>query len=176
MVIGDNLSAHFSPKVFHLCRQNNISFKCLPPNTTHFLQPLDVAVFSPVKRQWRAILDQWRESNPRASYNKQEFSHRLAQLMEGMNENNVKSGFEATGLCPFNIDKAISKMPINEQPELDETGSVLVDYLKDRTDAIRPKPSKRALSKPPPGTDLHDEPSSSSSPAPVHLQLKAQDS
>ena len=171
LVIGDNLSAHFSPKVFHLCRQNNISFKCLPPNTTHFLQPLDVAVFSPVKRQWRAILDQWRESNPRASYNKQEFSHRLAQLMEGINENNVKRGFEATGLWPFNIDKAIGHMPINEQPKLDETGSVLVDYLKDRTDAIRPKPSKRALSKPPPGTDLQDEPSSSS-PAAVQPPAK----
>ena len=162
LVIGDNLSAHFSPKVFELCRENNISFKCLPPNTTHFLQPLDVAVFSPLKRQWRVILDQWKESNPRASYNKQEFSYRLAQLMESINHSNVKSGFEATGLCPFNLEKAISKMPITEQPELDKTGSVLVDFLKDKTDAIRPNPSKRSLSKPPPGTDLQDEPSSSS--------------
>ena len=170
LVIGDNLSAHFSPKVFELCRQNNISFKCLPPNTTHFLQPLDVAVFSPLKKKWRSILDQWKESNPRASYNKQEFSHRLGQLMEDANQKNVKSGFEATGICPFNVEKAIKCMPLNEQPELDATGAVLVDYLKERTDAIRPKPTKRTLSRPPPGTDLQDLPpcssSSSSSPKP----------
>merc|ERR1711954_193250 len=62
--------------------------------------------------------------------------------MEGINHSNVKSGFEATGLWPFNLDRAISKMPINEQPGLDATGSVLVDFLKDKTDAIRPKLQK----------------------------------
>merc|ERR1712243_500907 len=124
----------------------------------------------PLKKKWRSILDQWKESNPRASYNKQEFSHRLGQLMEDANPQNVKSGFEATGICPFNVEKAIKCMPLNEQPELDATGSVLVNYLKERTDAIRPKPTKRTLSRPPPGTDLQDLPpcssSSSSSPKP----------
>ena len=89
--------------------------------------------------------------------------------MEDANPQNVKSGFEATGICPFNVEKAIKCMPLNEQPELDATGAVLVDYLKERTDAIRPKPTKRTLSRPPPGTDLQDLPpcsSSSSSPKP----------
>ena len=164
LIIGDNLSAHFSPKVLNLCRENNISFKCFPPNTTHFLQPLDVAVFSPLKRQWRSILDQWKVSNPRATYNKQEFSHRLGQLMEGINVENVKQGFKATGLVPFNVDEAIRHMPMNQQPVIDQSGAALVSFLQERSDAVRPGPSKRSLSKPAPGTDLQNEPLSKPAP------------
>ena len=34
----------------------------LPPNTTHALQPLDVWVFSPMKKGWQEILTQHRKS------------------------------------------------------------------------------------------------------------------
>jgi len=33
----------------------------LPENSTHLMQPLDVAVFGPMKRRWRHLLDQWKE-------------------------------------------------------------------------------------------------------------------
>ena len=35
--------------VIDLCRDNGISLFCLPPHTTHALQPLDVAVFKSLK-------------------------------------------------------------------------------------------------------------------------------
>ncbi|KAK3924666.1 Pogo transposable element with KRAB domain [Frankliniella fusca] len=53
VVIGDNVSSHFSRRVFELCAENNIKFVCLPPNSTHLLQPLDVAFFSPLKSEWK---------------------------------------------------------------------------------------------------------------------------
>jgi hypothetical protein len=34
ILIGDNLSSHISLKVIQLCRDNNIEFICLPPNST----------------------------------------------------------------------------------------------------------------------------------------------
>jgi hypothetical protein len=33
----------------------------LPPNSTHLTQPLDVAVFAPMKRLWREVLDKFKE-------------------------------------------------------------------------------------------------------------------
>ena len=56
MIVGDNLSSHLSPTVIDLWRQHNISFVCLPPNSTDKLQPLDVGVFAPLKAAWRKVL------------------------------------------------------------------------------------------------------------------------
>ena len=39
VIIGDNLSSHFSPDVITLCDEHNISFVCLVPNSMHLSQP-----------------------------------------------------------------------------------------------------------------------------------------
>lgn len=43
VLIGDNLSSHMNVAVLEACKQNNVSFVALPPNSTHLTQPLDVA-------------------------------------------------------------------------------------------------------------------------------------
>ena len=50
VIIGDNLSSHFSTDVLNLCDQHNISFVCLVPNSTHLTQPLDIAFYGPLKK------------------------------------------------------------------------------------------------------------------------------
>ena len=40
---------HMTLDVIDLCRENKIILFCLPPHTTHALQPLDVAVFKSLK-------------------------------------------------------------------------------------------------------------------------------
>ena len=51
VLIGDNLGFHFSPKVINAYVENKITFICLPPNTTHLCQPLNVACFSLCKNR-----------------------------------------------------------------------------------------------------------------------------
>jgi hypothetical protein len=60
-LLGDNLAAHLSPVVIELCKKHNVRFTFLPENSTHLLQPLDVAMFGPMKRQWREVLTRWKE-------------------------------------------------------------------------------------------------------------------
>ena len=62
VLIGDNLGLHFSVKVIEACK-TNILFICLPPNSTHLSQPLDVAVFRALKVEWKDILDIWRHKS-----------------------------------------------------------------------------------------------------------------
>ena len=67
VLIGDNLSSHFSQEVLEKCQEHNIKFVCLPPNSTHMCQPLDVAFFRPLKLKWQDILSSWKTSGGRRS-------------------------------------------------------------------------------------------------------------
>jgi hypothetical protein len=56
--LRDSSAACFS-HVLRTCEEWNIWYIFLPENSTHLL--LDVAVFAPMKREWRSILVEWKE-------------------------------------------------------------------------------------------------------------------
>ena len=45
----DGHKTHMTLDVIDLCQENKVILFCLPPHTTHALQPLDVAVFKSLK-------------------------------------------------------------------------------------------------------------------------------
>ena len=45
----DGHKSHVTLEVIDLAREKNVILFCLPPHTTHALQPLDVAVFKSLK-------------------------------------------------------------------------------------------------------------------------------
>lgn len=69
VLLGDNLAAHLSPYVLEKCAKHNVRFCFLPENSTHLLQPLDVAVFAPMKKEWRKVLSQWKDACAKAGEN-----------------------------------------------------------------------------------------------------------
>ena len=111
IVIGDNLASHFSPDVIKYAVDNNIYFTALPPNSTHILQPMDVGVFGPLKKQWRKILDKWRrESRRRGNIPKEQFPGLLQGLWCAITPKiraNLHSAFRATGLHPFDPEAVL---------------------------------------------------------------------
>lgn len=120
VLIGDNLSSHFCPEVFKLCEENSIVFVCLPKNSTHLTQPLDVAFFRPLKTYWRAILDHWKTRKQKTSQTvtKESFPRLLNTLYSNITKENVKagqlvSGFKKSGIVPFNPVAVISRIPGN---------------------------------------------------------------
>lgn len=122
VMIGDNLSTHFSPEVVKLCEDNDILFVCMPPNATHLLQPLDVAFFRPLKHAWREILGEWKLSADRrlSSLPKNHFPHLLGKLMDAISGNagkNLQAGFKACGIVPLNANVVLAKLPTNSVEE-----------------------------------------------------------
>ncbi|KAG5871940.1 hypothetical protein JTB14_022415 [Gonioctena quinquepunctata] len=63
VLVGDHLSSHVTLSVIQECENNNIRFVLLPPNSTHLLQPLDVAYFRPLKTAWKKVSETWKLRN-----------------------------------------------------------------------------------------------------------------
>lgn len=115
VLIGDNLSSHFSNEIIFECQQNNISFVCLPPNSTHLCQPLDVAYFAPMKRQWRKILTDYKLSCRKSAGTvpKDVFPKLVKKLMLQLpnQASNLMSGFRKCGLYPLDPQVVLNRLP-----------------------------------------------------------------
>ena len=54
----DGHHSHLTLDLIQLARSKGVHLVCLPPHTTHLLQPLDVGVYGPVKKTWKMIIKQ----------------------------------------------------------------------------------------------------------------------
>lgn len=142
VLVGDNLSSHISPKVLKLCAANNIRFVCLPPNSTHITQPLDVAFFRPMKIAWRKILSQYKESvqgRKKTSLEKSDCPALLKQLMEAIKENssdNLKSGFRRSSLYPVDENELLKQFNNRETYDTEALEDNFKKYLEERTQTV----------------------------------------
>lgn len=144
VVIGGNLSSHFAPDIIRLCEENNISFVCLVPNSTHLTQPLDVAFYGPLKRKWRKILKLWKMNNPNlTSLPKNEFPRLLKELVESLNTDNLKAGFEACGIHPLNPGMVLKKLPQSSEDASINISTAVIEQLQKMRNPIQEKPTPR---------------------------------
>lgn len=131
-LIGDNLASHISQSVIDLCRENNIRFILLPPNSTHICQPLDVAYFRPLKSAWRDVLLNWKLKH-RGVVPKDTFPRLLKNCLDQLDVENKTSanliaGFRGSGIHPINRNKVLDKLPPSlEQPNDENNFVVSID-------------------------------------------------
>lgn len=135
VIIGDNLQSHITINVIQECENNDIKFVLLPPNSTHMLQPLDVAYFRPLKASWKRTLEEWKLKN-RGVLPKTLFPRMLKTAVDGLGDrenNNILAGFKACGLVPFNPDAVLKKItrkePDTRQQEQTSMNETFIDYL-----------------------------------------------
>jgi hypothetical protein len=57
LLLLDGHNSHCSIEFLNLAKSKNIEILCLPPHTTHALQPCDVGVFSPLASHWAAEVE-----------------------------------------------------------------------------------------------------------------------
>lgn len=105
LLILDNHSTHISLPAVLFCRASGIHMLSLPPHASHKLQPLDVAVFGPLKTAYAKEADNWLVSHPGRTITQ----YQVAGLF-GNAYNRIASidkackAFSATGIWPFNCD------------------------------------------------------------------------
>ena len=116
VLIGNNLSSHFSRKIIELCNENNIAFCCLPPNSIHLCQPLNVSFFRPTKVKWKTILTEYKQGRGKhaQTVQKDQFLKLLKKLIDSLEPNrecNIKAGFKKTGVFPLSFEPILKSPP-----------------------------------------------------------------
>ncbi|PWW76824.1 DDE-domain-containing protein, partial [Tuber magnatum] len=98
MLLFDGHGFHVSWQFLSYCLSHKIISFCLPPHTSHRLQPLDVAVFSHFKRYYsNRILERCKFGDHGVT--KENFCSILGPArMQAFTNSNISSGFRATGL------------------------------------------------------------------------------
>jgi hypothetical protein len=112
LLILDGHGSHLTPKFDEICEKNNIIAICMPPHSSHLLQPLDIGCFAVLKRAYGRLV----ESKMRARINhidKLDFleAYPLARI-DAFKPETIKNSFAAAGLIPYNPDRVISKLDI----------------------------------------------------------------
>ena len=83
------------------CIQHNIILLCLPAHSTHLLQPLDVAVFSPLQYFYGQAVDDFCRHQG-GGIHKGVFWPLLKKTrLAAITSDNILAGFRACGLIPF---------------------------------------------------------------------------
>ena len=105
LLLLDNHSSHISTAAINYCRENGVVMLSFPPHCTHHLQPLDKAVYGPLKRLLASEMDQWHRHHPGKTVTIYDMPSLLNTiLLEAASPRNILKGFSSTGIWPLNKD------------------------------------------------------------------------
>lgn len=103
LLILDNHESHKSYEALDLAAKNHITFLSIPPHTSHKLQPLDVAVYGPIKKYFEIEVNSFQKEHPGRIINQYDIAKLFTgAYLKGATPGNAISGFRASGIYPLN--------------------------------------------------------------------------
>jgi hypothetical protein len=108
----DGHSSHDTIEFRDYCSENNIITLCMPPHSSHLLQPLDVGCFRPLKRAYSTQI----EALVRSRVNhitKEDFLPAFKAAYDtAIVEKNIVGSFRGAGLVPHDETVVLSKLNV----------------------------------------------------------------
>ena len=112
LLILDGHGSHLTPRFDEICEENKIIPICMPPHSSHLLQPLDIGCFAVLKRAYGRLVE-FRMRCGSNHVDKLDFLEAYpAARMEAFKLETAKNSFHSAGLIPFTPEKVISKLDI----------------------------------------------------------------
>jgi hypothetical protein len=110
LLILDGHGSHLTPEFDLFCQEHSIITLCMPPHSSHLLQPLDVSCFAVLKRSYGQQIGVYIRSS--VNYiDKPDFLQVFyTTRTEAISKANIQSGFTATGLVPDDPKRVLSKL------------------------------------------------------------------
>lgn len=144
VVLCDNLEVHKCEEVVKVCHNSLVQLYYLPPNTTHFLQPLDDVLFAVYKDQLSLLADKIKENlgpTRHASLDILSAIHPYA-VAKAFTKERIVESFKNTGIFPFNEQRIrdLARQNIGLDPEVLSFFFVLVLICRKRSGAVTNSP------------------------------------
>lgn len=139
----DGHSTHNSYEALQFSIDNNIELVCIPPHTSHRLQPLDTHVNMPLKRQWATLVQTYISEHSSVMINRFDFIKLLVKLWPLLESKRglIVESFQHCGIYPtknvvnaneFEICNSFTDVSVNSTPALISTRSAAAaSILKD---------------------------------------------
>ena len=102
LLIIDGAKVHLSLFASEFCDQHNIIMYTLYPNSTHLIQPLDLALMGSVKANYKRAVRDWIQTHPFQAYDKFAFPETFDKTWKtSATIDNAIKGFRVAGIYPF---------------------------------------------------------------------------
>lgn len=111
----DGHSSHLSLHLTTFCIAHGIELIALLPNSSHLLQPMDVAVFHALKTIWRQEVMNFRLKNNGNQMQKHDFPGVLKLALNRLSPNTISNGFRACGIAPWDPRKIVVAKTVASQ-------------------------------------------------------------
>ena len=144
LLLLDGHNSHCSIEFLNFAKSKNIEILCLPPHTTHALQPCDVGVFSPLASHWAAEVEKAFDSGEGVS--RQTFLkvyHRARD--QAMTPQTIQAAWRKAGIHPLNYNE------IPASAYLPATNTSINSTLSNLS-LVHPMPTAPSTFLPPPQT------------------------
>ena len=114
VLVFDGHNSHLTYTTVLNAMNNNIDIICLPPSTSHALQPLDVGFFKAVKGLWSKHVLSWYDANGgNQNVNKESFPGLLKAIWDDLDPAYIINGFRGAGLHPLDKEKVKDKILVD---------------------------------------------------------------
>ena len=114
LLICDGHDSHISGSFIAHCMKNNIQLLVLPPHTSHILQPLDVALFGPLKKALTKALSPFHEARLKRIQKAEWLEAYVRARKMSITTLNIAAAWRGAGLVPFDRKKAIRYLPAEQ--------------------------------------------------------------
>lgn len=103
LLILDGHTSHLSIEALDLAAENGVTLLTLPPHCSHKLQPLDVSIFGPVRTYYAKFCSDWGKTHGTEPILMRHLVGLVSQTLDlALTPANIKAGFRASGICPYN--------------------------------------------------------------------------
>ena len=112
LLIMDGHESHHSTEFELFCKDHKIVTLCMPPHSSHILQPLDVGCFGPLKKAYGREIEGLMKARITHITKPDFLPAFFAAFQAAMTEKNIRGAFRGSGLVPFDPESVLSRLDV----------------------------------------------------------------